>query len=72
MKKIKVNNLRFKSLMWWRSLSDDMKFTMVHNPSINVSKFDNVKMVGTSSIQVERMFKNWLTWEIEGGAGNEQ
>ena len=67
MTKIKVNNLRFKALIWWRSLSDDMKLTMVHNPSVNVSKFDNVKMISKSSIQVERMFTNWLTWEVERG-----
>ena len=63
-KEIVVSNIRFKSLMWWRSLSPDMKLTMVYNTNVNKSAFDNVELIGKSSIQVERMFKNWLSWEI--------
>ena len=62
---IVVSNIRFKALMWWRSLSPDMKLTMVHNPNVNKSVFNSVKLISKSSIQVERMFKNWLGWEID-------
>ena len=65
MKKIEVNDARRKSLHWWRALSNDMKFTMVHNPDVNKTEMKNVNVIGKSSIQVERMFKNWLSWEIE-------
>jgi hypothetical protein len=67
MKTIEVNDVRTKSLHWWRALSNDMKFTMVHNPNVNKTEMKNVNVIGKSSIQVERMFKNWLSWEIEGG-----
>ena len=67
MKQIKVNNVRTKSLHWWRALNNDMKFTMVQNPQVNKTEMKNVNVIGRSSIQVQRMFINWLTWEIEGG-----
>jgi len=71
MKQIKVNNVRTKALHWWRSLSPEMKKTMVHNPSVNKSSFNSVSLMSKSSLQVQRMFENWLKWEIEGGSENE-
>jgi len=59
-----VNNKRKKALHWWRALSKDMKHTMVHNPNVNKTLSTNVGLIGSSSVQVERMFKNWLEWEI--------
>ena len=63
-KEIIVNDVRKKSLHWWRGLSKSMQVTMIHNP--NVNKTDNLEfeLISRSSIQVERMFKNWLGWEI--------
>ena len=61
---MKVNNIRKKALHWWRALSSDMKHTMVHNPNVNKTDNMNVGLIGSSSLQVERMFKNWLEWEI--------
>ena len=71
MKQIKVNNVRTKSLHWWRALNNDMKFTMVQNPQVNKTEMKNVNVIGKSSIQVQRMFENWLIWEIKGGSENE-
>ena len=59
-----VNDVRKKALHWWRALSKEMKFSMVHNPNVNKTEIMNVGLIGSSSIQVERMFKNWLSWEI--------
>jgi hypothetical protein len=64
MSKIKVNNIRKKALHWWRALDGNMKRTMVLNPNVNKTDNINVKLIGSSSLQVERMFKNWLEWEI--------
>ena len=61
---MKVKNIRKKALHWWRALSKDMKHTMVHNPNVNKTNNMNVGLIGSSSLQVERMFKNWLEWEI--------
>jgi|TARA_R100000773_G_C4215848_1_gene114603 hypothetical protein len=61
---MKVNNIRKKALHWWRALDDNMKTTMVLNPNVNKTDNINVKLIGSSSLQVERMFKNWLEWEI--------
>tara|TARA_B100000519_G_C14117736_1_gene378919 strand:- start:461 stop:679 length:219 start_codon:yes stop_codon:yes gene_type:complete len=72
MKQIEVNNIRRKALHWWRSLNSEMKKTMVHNPSVNKSSFNSVSLISKSSLQVQRMFENWLTWEIKGGSENEQ
>lgn len=66
MTQIQVNNVRIKALHWWRSLSPEMKKTTVHNPSVNKTDIINVRLIGSSSIQVQRMFENWLAWEIEG------
>jgi hypothetical protein len=41
-----------------------MKTTMVLNPNVNKTDDFNVKLIGSSSFKVERMFKNWLEWEI--------
>lgn len=60
---IVVNNMRKKALMWWRSLSKDMKMTMVFNPEVNKTDITNVGLIGSSSLQVQRMFENWLKWE---------
>ena len=72
MKQIKVNNVRTKALHWWRSLSPEMKKTMVHNPSVNKWSVFDVRLLGKSSLQVQRMFENWLNWEIKGDTENEQ
>ena len=61
---ITINNIRRKSLHWWRALTPEMKMTMVHNPSVNKTDVIDVKVIGRSSIQVQRMFSNWLNWEI--------
>ena len=61
---MKVNNIRAKALHWWRALDDNMKHTMVHNPNVNKTDNMNVGLIGSSSLQVERMFKNWLEWEV--------
>ena len=61
---MKVNNIRKKALHWWRALDENMKTTMVLNPNVNKTDNINVKLIGSSSLQVERMFKNWLEWEI--------
>ena len=61
---IVVNDVRKKALHWWRALSKEMKLSMVHNPNVNKTEMMNVGRIGSSSIQVERMFKNWLSWEI--------
>tara|TARA_R100001198_G_scaffold40434_1_gene22128 strand:- start:118 stop:303 length:186 start_codon:yes stop_codon:yes gene_type:complete len=61
---MKVNNIRKKALHWWRALDDNMKTTMVLNPNVNKTDNINVKLIGSSSLQVERMFKNWLEWEL--------
>jgi len=71
MKQIKVNNVRTKALHWWRSLSPEMKKTMVHNPNVNKTDNLDVWIIRRSSIQVQRMFENWLNWEIKGGSENE-
>ncbi len=60
---IVVNNMRKKALMWWRSLNKDMKMTMVFNPEVNKTDITNVGLIGSSSLQVQRMFENWLKWE---------
>jgi len=67
MTQIQVNNVRTKALHWWRSLSFEMKKTMVHNPSVNKTDIINVRLIGSSSIQVQRMFENWIAWKIEEG-----
>ena len=64
MNTIIVNNVRKKSLHWWRALSKEMKSSMVNNPNVNKTEIMNVRLIGSSSLQVERMFKNWLMWEI--------
>lgn len=72
MKRIKVNNVRTKALHWWRSLSPEMKKTMVHNPNVNQSDVrPRIEFIDKSSIRIHRMFENWLKWEIEGGSENE-
>ena len=71
MSNIIVNDARKKALHWWRALSNDMKFTMVQKPQVNKTEMKNVKVIGRSSIQVQRMFINWLSWEIEEGSDNE-
>ena len=72
MKQIEVNNIRRKALHWWRALDSDMKKTMVHNPFVNRSNVLAVGLLSKSSLQVQRMFENWLTWEIKGDSENEQ
>tara|TARA_R110002020_G_scaffold284926_3_gene500498 strand:- start:2193 stop:2408 length:216 start_codon:yes stop_codon:yes gene_type:complete len=61
---IVVSSVRKKALFWWRALSRDMKMTMIHNPSVNKTDTLEFNLISRSTIQVERMFKNWLSWEI--------
>ena len=42
-----------------------MKKTMVHNPNVNKTDNLDVWIIRRSSIQVQRMFENWLKWEIK-------
>jgi hypothetical protein len=37
---------------------------MIHNPSVNKTDTLEFDLISRSTIQVERMFKNWLSWEI--------
>lgn len=66
-KKINIFNTRMKARLWWDSLNDDMKKTMVHNPSVNHSDtFVGEKvhlLVNKSSVIKEKFFINWLEWE---------
>ena len=64
-KTINVNDVRKKALFWWRALSKDMKMTMIHNPNVNKTENLEFELISRSSIQVEKMFKNWLSWEID-------
>lgn len=64
-KQVKVNNVRTKALHWWRLMSPEMKKTMVHNPQVNQGNKVNFALIDKSSIRIQRMFENWLKWEIE-------
>tara|TARA_R110000796_G_scaffold79592_1_gene176738 strand:- start:766 stop:1002 length:237 start_codon:yes stop_codon:yes gene_type:complete len=64
MKQLKVNDIRFKALTWWRGLSKDMKITMIHNPSVNKTGNLNFELTSRSSIKVQKMFENWLNWKL--------
>ena len=65
--KVNVNNSRMKARLWWKSLSDEMKITMVHNPWVNHSDtFVGEKvhlLVNKSSVIKEKFFINWLEWK---------
>ncbi len=65
MKQIQVNSMRKKALFWWRSLSKDMKMTMIHNSSVNKTNTIDFELMSRSTIQIKRMFENWLRWEIQ-------
>tara|TARA_R110002020_G_scaffold437754_1_gene648047 strand:+ start:897 stop:1100 length:204 start_codon:yes stop_codon:yes gene_type:complete len=62
--KMNVNDVRKKSLFWWRSLSKEMKKTMIHNPNVNKTENIDLDLMSRSTIQVKRMFINWLSWEV--------
>ena len=66
-KNIKVFNTRMKARLWWKSLSNEMKITMVHNPFVNHSDTfvgDKVHLlVNKSSAIKEKFFINWLEWK---------
>ncbi len=64
MTQIQVNDVRKKSLFWWRSLSKEMKKTMIHNPNVNKTENIDLDLMSRSTIQVKRMFINWLSWEV--------
>jgi len=65
-KQVKVNNVRTKALHWWRLMSPEMKKTMVHNPHVNKTDVrPPFALIDKSSIRIQRMFENWLKWEIE-------
>ena len=65
--KVNVNNTRMKARLWWASLSNEMKITMVHNPNVNHSDtFIGARahlLVNKSSGMKEKFFINWLEWE---------
>ena len=65
--KVNVNNTRMKARLWWKSLSNEMKITMVHNPEVNHSDtFVGEKvhlLVNKSSVIKEKFFINWLEWK---------
>lgn len=62
-----VNNINQKALLWWNSLSDDWKLTMVHNPNINKTMQDSIVVIGKSTSMVRRMFINWLNLDTKEG-----
>lgn len=66
---IEVNSLKFKAWTWWRSLSSDMKYTIINNPQVNnhYDYNDREKINFLQPFQVENLFKRWLTWDIETG-----
>jgi hypothetical protein len=68
-----VNSLKFKAWTWWRSLSSDMRYTIINNPQVNIHYNDDDREK-THSLQpfiIEQLFIKWLTWDIEGGCDNE-
>jgi hypothetical protein len=60
-----VNSINQKALFWWKSLSNDWKLTMIHNPQINKTMQTSVVVIGKSTSMVRRMFINWLNWEMK-------
>ena len=64
--KVEINNLRRKSLFWWRSLTKDMQLTMFHNPNVNKTELE-FGLLTKSSIQIDKMFVNWIKWDIKEG-----
>tara|TARA_R100000655_G_scaffold78462_1_gene117874 strand:- start:98 stop:346 length:249 start_codon:yes stop_codon:yes gene_type:complete len=64
--KVEINNLRRKSLFWWRSLTKDMQLTMFHNPNVNKTELE-FGLLTKSSIQIDKMFLNWIKWNIKEG-----
>ena len=62
--KVEINNLRKKSLFWWRSLTKDMQLTMFHNPNVNKTSHE-FAFLTKSSVQIDKMFLNWIKWDIK-------
>ena len=62
--KVEINNLRKKSLFWWRSLTKDMQLTMLHNPNVNKTSLE-FAFLTKSSVQIDKMFLNWIKWDIK-------
>ena len=78
---IEVNSLKFKAWTWWRSLSSDMKYTIINNPQVNIhydedemdspSKNCREKINCLQPFIIEQLFISWLTWDINGGRDND-
>ena len=68
-----VNSLKFKAWTWWRSLSKDMRYTIINNHQVNINYNDDdrEKIDFLQPFIIEQLFINWLTWDIEGGCDNE-
>ncbi len=68
-----VNSLKFKAWTWWRSLSKDMRYTIINNPQVNINYNDDdrEKIDFLQPFIIEQLFIKWLTWDIEGGCDNE-
>ena len=66
---IEVNSLKFKAWTWWRSLSRDMRYTIINNPQVNIhyNYDDREKIDFLQPFEVEQLFIKWLDWDIEGG-----
>ena len=65
---IEVNSLKFKAWTWWRSLSKDMRYTIINNPQVNIhyNYDDREKIDFLQPFQIEQLFIKWLEWDIEG------
>ena len=68
-----VNSLKFKAWTWWRSLSKDMRYTIINNPQVNINYNDDdrEKIDFLQPFIIEQLFIKWLTWDIKGGCDNE-
>ena len=66
---IEVNSLKFKAWTWWRSLSKDMRYTIINNPQVNIhyNYDDREKLECLQPFIIEQLFIKWLDWDIEGG-----
>ena len=64
--RVEIKNLRRKSLFWWRALTKDMQLTMFHNPHVNKTELE-FGLLTKSSVQIDKMFLNWIEWDIKEG-----
>ena len=61
---VEIHNINKKAIWWWRSLSKDMKKTMLHNPNVTRGSIRNVALADRSTGMQRKMLRNWLSWEI--------